>query len=134
MSITVCILIGVMVWFILAWFMRDELYPTGFFVGLFISCSLSWLFLGEQLESTKQREIENRAQKIKESTPHIIREADGCKVYRFKSDERWHYYTRCADKTTTESSYTVRSGKTTRTETESITTVNKPLDKQELKR
>lgn len=134
MSIAMCILVGLAVWLILAWFMRDELYPTGFFIGLFISCFVSWLFLGEQTEASKQREIEHQAQIQRDQTPHVIREVDDCKVYRFKSGDRFHYFTRCADTTTTESSYTVRSGKTTRTETESITTVNKPLDKQELKR
>lgn len=56
------------------------------------------------------------------ATPHVIREADGCKVYAFFSGGRDHYFTRCPDsKTTTESSYTVNCGKNcNRTEVESI--------------
>lgn len=43
---------------------------------------------------------------LREQTPHVIREADGCKVYAFKSGDRYHFFTRCPDsKTTTESSW-----------------------------
>ena len=63
------------------------------------------------------------ALELRESTPHVVREADGCKVYAFKSVGRYHYFTRCPDSTTTtESSYTVACGKNcTRVETETIT-------------
>ena len=51
---------------------------------------------------------EDRAKKAeaerREATPHVIREADGCKVYAFKSGERYHYFTRCPDSRTTTSS------------------------------
>lgn len=66
----------------------------------------------------------NAAREAAERQPHVIREADGCKVYAFKVDGRYSYFTRCKDTTTTESSYTVRSGKSSRTETESITQQN----------
>jgi hypothetical protein len=53
--------------------------------------------------------------------PHVIREADGCKVYAFKADGRTHFFTRCPDsRTTTESSWTERHGKSTVTKTETI--------------
>lgn len=80
------------------------------------SCATS----GWKAESDKRAE----AQAAADMQPRVIREVDGCKVYAFKSGDRWHYFTRCADQTTTESSYDVRSGKTTRTEVESITTKN----------
>lgn len=35
-----------------------------------------------------------------DQTPHIVREADGCKVYAFKSGDRWHFFTRCPNATT----------------------------------
>ncbi len=39
-------------------------------------------------------------------TPHVIREADGCKVYAFESGGRFHYFTRCPEsRTTTESTW-----------------------------
>ena len=50
-----------------------------------------------------------------EKTPHIVREADGCKVYAFKSGDRWHYFTRCPDsRTVTDTAYEqcTGSGKT----------------------
>lgn len=63
-----------------------------------------------------QRQREDAAK-----VPRVIREADGCKVYAFKDGDRWHYFTRCPNsQVTTESSYTVRTGKSTRTETETI--------------
>mgnify|MGYP001600275044 CR=1 FL=1 len=68
-------------------------------------------------------ERETAAREARESTPHVVREADGCKVYAFKSGDRYHYFTRCPDSaTTTESSNTVTCGKScTRVETETIT-------------
>lgn len=56
----------------------------------------------------------------REQTPHVVREADGCKVYAFKSEGRHHYFTRCPDsRTTTESSWEEcrTSGKITHCET-----------------
>lgn len=41
-----------------------------------------------------------------QETPHVVREADGCKVYAFKSGERWHYFTRCPNAhTVTDTAY-----------------------------
>lgn len=71
-----------------------------------------------------------RAQREREKAdaqPRVVREVDGCKVYAFKSTPsatHWTYFTRCPDsKTSTESSHdrTVRSGKTTRTVTDTET-------------
>lgn len=57
-----------------------------------------------------------------EETPHIIREADGCKVYAFKSGE-WHYFTRCGATVTTDRTYTESCGKNCRrSKTETIVT------------
>jgi len=70
----------------------------------------------------KQQEKDRIARERAEQTPHVVREADGCKVYAFKSGDRYHYFTRCPEnRTATESSYTVQCGKNcTRTETETI--------------
>lgn len=62
------------------------------------------------------------AQARADQTPHVIREADGCKVYAFKSNNYWHYFTRCGSTVTTDASHGERSGKTTKTVTETITT------------
>jgi len=53
-----------------------------------------------------------------EATPHVIREADGCKVYTFKSGDLYHYFTRCPNSQTTTEAYhkvteTHSCGKTT---------------------
>ena len=86
--------------------------------------ALAGVYTCDQPEFMKQRKREIAERDRLERVPHVIREADGCKVYAFKADDRIHYFTRCADsKTTTESGYTVNCGKNcTRTETESIQT------------
>lgn len=51
---------------------------------------------------------------------------DGCKVYTFKTAERWAYFTRCGSQTTTETSHSVSCGKNcTKQEVDVITTENK---------
>jgi hypothetical protein len=54
-------------------------------------------------EEAARAEAERRA-----AIPHVIRQADGCKVYTWKGGGQWHYFTRCspADTVTTERSYT----------------------------
>lgn len=79
----------------------------------------------EQSEWNQQQKRERAERERREQTPHVIREADGCKVYAFKSGDRYHYFTRCPDsRTTTESSWEEcrQSGKqrTCETKTESI--------------
>jgi len=70
-------------------------------------------------ENLKKEAAQNEADK----QPRVIREVDGCKVYAFKSDY-WHYFTRCPSETTTDTAHVVRSGKTSRTEYDSIVTQN----------
>jgi hypothetical protein len=61
------------------------------------------------------------AQAAANRKPHVIREADGCKVYAFTADGRTHFFTRCPDsRTSTESSWTESHGKTHVTKTETI--------------
>jgi len=50
----------------------------------------------ERAEEARQKAEEQRRQE----TPHVVREADGCKVYAFKSGDRWHYFTRCPNAVT----------------------------------
>lgn len=65
------------------------------------------------------------AEKRAERTPHIISEADGCKVYRFKGGDQWHYFTRCAAKTTTDTTIKKSCGKNcTKTEINQIEAQN----------
>lgn len=72
----------------------------------------------------KRDERERAEKERREQTPHVIREADGCKVYAFKSGDRYHYFTRCKNsKTSTESSWEEcrQSGKTRTCETKTET-------------
>lgn len=72
-------------------------------------------------EWMKDSERRNAAQAAADAQPHVIREADGCKVYAFKSGD-WHYFTRCPNTVTTERNYTVTVGKTTQHRQETIVT------------
>ncbi len=54
-------------------------------------------------ETKAVKAAEEKARKderVRQETPHVVREADGCKVYAFKSRDRWHYFTRCPNATT----------------------------------
>lgn len=100
-------------------------------VFVLLICCIALFMFGvhacEQTDSAKETRRKVAERRAADSRPHVIREADGCKVYAFKLDDRWHYYTRCPNaSTTTDSPYTVctGSGKTTscKTKTESIET------------
>lgn len=57
---------------------------------------------------------------------HVSTSADGCEVWRFHDAGRFHWYTKCPNaRVTTNSTYTTKSGKTTKTHHESITTESK---------
>lgn len=71
-------------------------------VGMF---STIWLVLclvliyDETSESGAERKANNRIEKqaidLELKTPKVISEVDGCKVYRFISDGRARFFTRC---------------------------------------
>jgi hypothetical protein len=61
--------------------------------SLFYQCTMS--------DSAKRDQAEREAQARADAMPHVIREADGCKVYAFKAGDNWHYFTRCGDGTVT---------------------------------
>lgn len=74
----------------------------------------------KQSEWMQQHERQQAERERRERTPYVISEADGCKVYAFKSGGRYHYFTRCQDsRTSTESSWEEcqQSGKTRACET-----------------
>jgi hypothetical protein len=64
----------------------------------------------EGTEYMKSHRAKAVADEKRKSTPHVIREADGCKVYAWY-DGAWHYFTRCSSVVTTERSYTESCGK-----------------------
>ncbi|MBD1412871.1 MULTISPECIES: hypothetical protein [Burkholderia] len=71
----------------------------------------------------RESERAEAARRHAEETPHVIREADGCKVYAFKSGENWHFFTRCGSTVTTERSWSESCGKNcTARKSESIAT------------
>jgi len=71
----------------------------------------------------REHERERSEQEHAEDKPHVIREADGCKVYAFKSSGSYHYFTRCGEAVTTERTYSEACGKNcTRQKSEVIVT------------
>lgn len=60
----------------------------------------------EAIAERQAEKAREAAQRRANETPHVIREADGCKVYAFLSGDRYHYFTRCPDsKTVTDASW-----------------------------
>lgn len=73
----------------------------------------------EWIKDRADREAAVLEKRRADEQPRVIREVDGCKVYAFLSADRWHYFTRCKDMTTTETSWEEcrMSGKTRTCET-----------------
>jgi hypothetical protein len=59
----------------------------------------------------KEGERTRAAKAAAAAIPHVIREADGCKVYAFERGSTDHYFTRCGETVTTERNYTESCGK-----------------------
>lgn len=80
------------IWMLLVWLIGFMIYDTKY---------------DQQAIADRQAEAAREAaQRKANETPHVVREADGCKVYAFLSGDRYHYFTRCPDsKTTTDTSW-----------------------------
>ena len=84
------------------------------------------VYRGVFSDAAKQEIARDREKARVDATPHVIREADGCKVYAFKDGDKWHYFARCINGTvTTERNWTEsrQQGKQTITEHKSETIV-----------
>ena len=125
------IMLGIVLAGLLYWAYVEEFLPTLIFLlvvlGGVVSCNQSEWYQSGQREADARHEAQEKV----EATPHVIREADGCKVYAFKSGGLYHYFTRCPEGTTTEGHHqeTTGSGKNARTkdvsETITVSTVHK---------
>ena len=96
--------------FFWGWVKDDEEVGFTVFVILLI-CWFAFLIYryNTDVEWIAERAAEERskqAERVRQETPHVIREADGSKVYAFKSVGRWHYFTRCpGEVVTTDTAY-----------------------------
>jgi hypothetical protein len=61
-------------------------------------------------DSMKEDAIRDARQAQYEATPRVVREVDGCKVYTFKGNGNWHFFTKCGEKTTTDTTQTYECG------------------------
>ena len=89
------------------------------------TCTYRSFFSDAAVAEAKAERVAHMEQEAKDAVPRVIREIDGCKVYAFKSQEKWHYFTRCPATTTTDRNYSERNGKVTVQKTEQIITENK---------
>lgn len=76
-------------------------------------------YIAKQEADERRRVAAEQAQDLRDRTPHVIREFEGCKVYQFKLGDKWPIVTRCpGDRTVTdrpfETCHTEGSGKTAR--------------------
>jgi hypothetical protein len=60
---------------------------------------------------SRANDARNEAEARARQTPHVIREADGCKVYAFERGGVEHYFTRCGEQVSTERNYKEACGK-----------------------
>lgn len=89
-----------------------------FILAFFVALGYNEATSPEGKERSRKAEEEAKRAAI----PHVIRQADGCKVYAFTTD-REHYFTRCGSTVTTETNWTKSCGKScTRHESDTITT------------
>ena len=77
-------------------------------------------------EESAAKEAKKAAELLARQTPHVIREADGCKVYEFERGGRAHFFTRCPATTDTETTWSEFCGKNcTRQKSSNIIVENK---------
>lgn len=125
---------GVAMFFI--WICFSSVHSEGwrcFWVLVFIS--MAALFVSScrdtqayaDYRQSEARDAEEKAMRRRAvETPHVVREADGCKVYAFESGGHTHYFTRCPGETTqTDTTRVIHSGKTSKTVIESVVTESK---------
>lgn len=93
--------------------------------GALLAAATALVYGCTESDWAKREEAARLAQERADATPHVIREADGCKVYAFKSGDNWHYFTRCGTTVTTERNWVEshQQGKQTITEHKSETIV-----------
>jgi hypothetical protein len=82
--------------------------------NLAMLCLLTLVVIGivscNDSEWYKKDQAEKAEAAKRRATPHVIREADGCKVYAFETD-REHYFTRCGSTVSTETNWSQSCGK-----------------------
>lgn len=90
--------------------------------GVFIALDM----ITKEEEEIRQKQKIALEQKKKDEeplkVPQLLSEKDGCSVYKFMDEGKWHYFTKCGNSVSTEKSYTERVGKRTISKSEVITT------------
>ena len=99
--------------------MIKAVFVAGFLTLIAVAVLGSFIALGYWL-------VHDPVQEAADAVPRIIADVDSCKVYQFRGNGSWHYFTRCEATTVTTRNYTESCGKAcTRSRTEDISTENK---------
>lgn len=96
----------------LALFICSIRWESGFCgaMGVIIMC-VTGMTACQNSDYEKNRKAEERARDIADAKPRpFSQSADGCTVYTFRTD-RWRYFTRCTNQTTTDNDYKESCGK-----------------------
>lgn len=102
-------IVAIAVFILLCWALDDLVSAAVLMVMglLVVSCNQS-----ERYQTyTKEQDAYYAAERKREATPRLYSEKDGCKVYTFKGNDRWQFFTTCGTSTTTETTYQVTCGK-----------------------
>lgn len=111
----------------LIWMKLNDDELEGFpWLALVIIIPWSFWHWRDTPEEAAAKDAKKAAELLVRQTPHVVREADGCKVYAFERGGRDHYFTRCPSTTDTETNWTESCGKNcTHHKSENIVTRNK---------
>lgn len=93
---------------VLADLIVDAIWP-GIKIVSIVVLPIIGVYRCQNSEWNKARQRQEEAEARANAIPHVIREAEGCKVYAWKGGD-WHYFTRCGETVTTERHYTVPCG------------------------
>ena len=101
------------------WEMIKAVFVAGFLVLIALGLLGSFIGLGYWM-------VHDPVQEAADAVPRVMADVDGCKVYQFRANSSWHYFTRCEATTVTTRNYSETCGKgCTRNRTEDISTDNK---------
>ena len=115
LGVGLCLLALILVWLWRG--MRDGLGFFGNCTFMELIAAVAWFAYQEtrpEALAEEARETAKRAEECRqEQVPRFYADApDGCKVYMFKPDNRWLYFTRCpSSKTVTENEWRESCGK-----------------------
>lgn len=122
MEVAILILALLLVWVVVTHYFDGE---GMVWASLFVVLIWVMWFTRDSPAEAAVKDARKATERLARETPHVVREADGCKVYAFERHGRDHYFTRCPATTDTETNWKESCGKNcTRHKSENIVTEN----------